>query len=146
MALISQFLSYFYPSLIISPPCPSLFLARNHRRDIIRITKRIFVCLSKLRRILIFTNAKYIDIISGFLGYFTGWKIIMLRKRSKKQIYLSILIVNENNFSRLKNILEIIWNLKRFPFRENFIQDIIAIFVNCNISFKGYNKKKLFYF
>lgn len=70
--------------------------------------KHIFVCLSKLRRILIFANTKDTDIISSFLEYFTGWKIIMLRKRSKKQIYLSILIVNENNFSRLKNILAII--------------------------------------
>lgn len=66
---------------------------------------------SKLRRILIFANAKDIDIISDFL-IFHGTKDYHDEEKEQRritQIHLSILETNENNFSRLKNIRD---NLK----------------------------------
>lgn len=73
------------------------------------------LCLSKYA-FLIFANAKHTD-ITDFLIFQRGQKGIIIRK---EQIYanliLLILIVNENDFSRLKNIRD---NLKGFPFREN---------------------------
>lgn len=66
---------------------------------------------SKLRRILIFANTKDINIISDFL-VFHGTKYYHDEEKEQRritQIHLSILVVNENNFSRLKNIRD---NLK----------------------------------
>lgn len=97
MALISQFLSYFCPSSIISSPCPSLFLARNRETRYnteCQTNERIFVVrLSKLRRILIFANAKDTD-ITDFL-VFHGMKDYHDEEKEQKgvtRIYPSILI------------------------------------------------------
>lgn len=97
MALISQFLSYFCPSPIISSPCPTLFLARNRETRYnteCQTNERIFVVrLSKLRRILIFANAKDTD-ITDFL-VFHGMKDYHDEEKEHKgvtRIYPSILI------------------------------------------------------
>lgn len=114
MALISQFLSYFCPSpIIFSPPCPSLLLARNHKRGIIRNVKRMNAFPSFLFRNASWSLQMQKIQILRISWFFTGSKDYHRKKGVYANLILLILVCLTKTIFRDWKIYAIIWKDSR---------------------------------